>query len=72
MINQDRWISSLPRVNLKSTGKENRLDYDKWVNTIPQKKTHHSSKKYSLIAILFVFGLVFVSVVKNKTRNLNG
>ena len=70
MINQDRWISSLPKMNSKLIGKENQLDHDKWTNTISKKNTHHSSKKYSLIAILFVFGLVFVSVVKNKTRNL--
>ena len=58
MINQGRWISSLPKMNSKLIGKENQLDHDKWINTIPKKKTHHSSKKYSLIAILFVFGLL--------------
>ena len=70
MINQGRWISSLPKMNSKLIGKENQLDHDKWINTIPKKKTHHSSKKYSLIAILFVCGLIFVSTVKNETRNL--
>ena len=70
MINQDRWISSLPRVNLKSTGKENQLDYDKWINTIPQKNLNNTIKQYPLIAVLFVCGLVFVSAVKNETRNL--
>ena len=70
MINQDRWISSLPKMHSKLIGKENQLDHDKWTNTISKKNTHHSSKKYSLIAILFVCGLIFVSAVKNKTRNL--
>ena len=70
MINQDRWVSSLPKVNSKLISKENQLDHDKWINTIPKKNTHHSSKKYSLIAILFVCGLIFVSAVKNETRNL--
>ena len=70
MINQDKWISSLPKMNSNLISKENQLNHDKWINTISKEKTHHSSKKYSLMAILFVFGLVFVSVVKNETRDL--
>ena len=38
--------------------------------TIPQKRTSISVKKYSLMILFFVFGLLFVSAVKNKTRNL--
>ena len=38
MINQDRWISSLPKVNSKLNGEVNQLDHDKWINTIPKKK----------------------------------
>jgi len=70
MINQDKWISSLPKMNSNLISKENQLNHDKWINTISKEKAHHSSKKYSLMAILFVFGLVFVSVVKNETRDL--
>jgi len=34
------------------------------------KKQYNSVKKYSLMTILFVCGLLFVSVLKNETRNL--
>ena len=37
---------------------------------IPKKNVNNSIKKYPLMAILFVCGLVFVSLVKNETRNL--
>ena len=70
MINQDKWISSIPKINTKFNKATNQLDYDKWINTIPQKKVNNTIKKYPLIAVLFVCGLVFVSAVKNETRNL--
>jgi len=70
MINHDRWINSLPKGNTKFSQTINQLDYDRWINTIPKKKTYNSVKKYSLVAILFDSGLLFVSVVKNETRNL--
>ena len=70
MINQEKWISSLPGNNTRFSNTINHLDHDKWINTIPKKNTRHSVKKYSLIAVLFICGLIFVSMVKNKTRNL--
>ena len=76
MINQDRWIDSLPKGNSKFTKGANELDPHRWVNTIPvpnsvpKKNTYNSVKKYSLMTILFVCGLLFVSVLKNETRNL--
>ena len=70
MINQDRWISSLHGKNTRSSNTTNQLDHDRWVNTISRKNTHNSFQKYSLMTILFVCGLLFVSVVKNETRNL--
>ena len=70
MINQDRWISSLPGKNTRSSNTTNQLDHDRWVNTIPKKNTHNSFQKHTLMTILFVCGLLFVSVVKNETRNL--
>ena len=70
MINQDKWISSLPGKNTRSSNTTNQLDHDKWINTIPKKNTHNSFQKHSLMTILFVCGLLFVSVVKNETRNL--
>ena len=82
MINQDKWIDSLPKTNIKFNEDLNQLDHYRWVNTIPKKKTYNAvrkypairkystARKYSFMAVLFVCGLLFVSVVKNETRNL--
>jgi len=70
MINEEKWISSLPVKNIRFSNTENQLDYDKWINTIPKKNKPYSVKKYSLMTILFVCGLIFVSVIKNESRNL--
>ena len=76
MINQDKWIDSIPKINNKFDEKINQLDSNRWVNTISKKATYGSKnsygsvKKYSLTAILFVSGLLLVSAVKNETRNL--
>tara|TARA_Y100000590_G_scaffold384217_1_gene455416 strand:- start:140 stop:823 length:684 start_codon:yes stop_codon:yes gene_type:complete len=66
MINQDKWIDSLPKFNEE----KNQLDPNKWVNTISKPNTYGSIKKYSLATILFVCGLLLVSIIKNETRNL--
>ena len=70
MINNDKWINSLPNVKAKHDEELFQIDHNKWVNTIPKRNTFNSVKKYSFITIIFVFGLFFVSVVKNQTRNL--
>ena len=76
MINQDKWIDSLRKTNIKFNEETNQIDHYRWVNTIPKKETYNVVKKYSgirkysLITVLFVCGLLFVSAVKNKTRNL--
>ena len=70
MINQEKWISSLPGKNIGFDNVINQLDHDKWINTIPKKNTRNSMQKYSLMAILFFFGLLLVSAVKNESRNL--
>ena len=77
MINHDKWINSLPKTNIKLNEKENQVDHSRWVNTIPQKNTYNSDTtynsaawKYSLVAVLFVCGLLCVSAIKNETRNL--
>ena len=70
MINHDKWINSLPGTNARFSKATNQLDHVRWINTIPKKNTYNSVKKYSLLAILFVCGLLFVSVVKNETRGL--
>ena len=70
MINKDKWIGSLPGKNTRFSNTINQLDYDKWIKTIPKKKSHNSVRKYSLMSIVFVCGLLFVSAIKNETRNL--
>ena len=49
---------------------KNQLDDYIWSNTIPKKKTYNSLKKYTLMTIIFVSGLLFVLAVKNETRHL--
>ena len=70
MINQHKWISSLPKINTKFSKTINQLDYENSINHIPKKDMYNSVKKYSFMTILFVCGLLFVSIVKNETRNL--
>ena len=70
MINNDKWINSLPK-NTPSLNKT--IDYsdsEKWLNTIPKKDKYSSAKKKSFLGVLFIFGLILVSVVKNETRAL--
>ena len=70
MINNDKWINSLPNVKAKHDEELFQIDHNKWVNTIPKKNTFNSVKKYTFATIIFVCGLLFVSVVKNQARNL--
>lgn len=70
MINKDRWIDSLPKFTSKFDQQANTLDHNVWTNTISKKRRYNSYTKYSLIGILFISGLLFVSTVKNGTRNL--
>ena len=71
MINQNKWIGTLPKIHAESNETINQLDHEKWTNTISKKKkTYNSVRRYSFMAILFFCGLLFVSAVKNETRNL--
>tara|TARA_Y100000590_G_scaffold273522_1_gene307115 strand:+ start:942 stop:1655 length:714 start_codon:yes stop_codon:yes gene_type:complete len=70
MIDNNKWTESIPKINLNNDQVKNQIDSDKWINTIPKKSKYISLKKYSFITILFIFGLISVSVVKNETRNL--
>ena len=76
MINQDKWIDSLLKTNIKFNEETNQIDHHRWINTISKKKTYNTVRKYSsvkkftLMTVLFVCGLLFVSALKNGTRNL--
>tara|TARA_B100000029_G_scaffold501051_1_gene573758 strand:+ start:445 stop:1161 length:717 start_codon:yes stop_codon:yes gene_type:complete len=70
MINQDKWINTIPKKNLKNYSEADEINQDKWINTIPKKNYLDSFGRYTLLGVLFVCGLIFVSAVKNETRNV--
>ena len=70
MINNDKWINSLPKINSKQPQEVLSIDHNKWLDTIPKKNTYSSVKKYSAITVLFIIGLLLIPIVKNETRNL--
>ena len=69
-LNPKKWLNTLPNANMETNQEEYKLDNQRWVDTIHKRKKDNSIQKYSLVTILFVVGLIFVSVIKNETRNL--
>ena len=69
-LDPNKWIKTLPQFNKESDIPESKLDNEKWLDTLPKKNIKSPIQKYSITAILFVIGLIFVSVIKNETRNL--
>ena len=83
-MDPSRWVDTIPFIDTKSNQEKYKLDYNKWVNTLPSKDDNtlilsntinsnpksSSGKKYSLTIIIFIVGLILVSVIKNGTRNL--
>ena len=70
MINKDKWIKSLPNNNSELIKESGKVDQYRWINTVSKEKPSVSIKKYTSMCILFVCGLLFVSIIKNETRNL--
>ena len=70
MIDSDRWINTLPPTKKKTDQEDTKLDYDRWINTIPKNEENKSFKKYYFATVLFISGLIFVSLIKNETRSL--
>ena len=74
MIDHGRWIGTLPVIKNKDSDHNTfSTNPDKWTDTIPtipKQKTKNGIKKFSLTLVLFVIGLILVSTIKNKTRNL--
>ena len=73
MIDHEKWIGTLPLTKNKDSDHNTfSTNPDKWTDTIPKKKTKNKNgiKKFSLTLVLFVIGLILVSTIKNKTRNL--
>ena len=69
-LNPKKWLNTLPNTNMETNQEEYKLDNQRWIDTLHKRKKDNSIKKYSLVTILFVVGLIFVSVIKNETRNL--
>ena len=85
-MDSNRWINTLPFSNKESNQEKYKLDFNRWINTLPRKDDNtlilsnainskpkpksNSGKKYSLTIIVFIVGLILVSVIKNGTRNL--
>ena len=61
-LNPNKWIDTLPNINKEK--KEVKFE------EAPNEKIKNKNKKYSLTAIVFVLGLIIVSVTKNETREL--
>ena len=71
MINQEKWIETLPGTREKDfESKKYEADPIKWTNTIPTKKHNNKIKKISFLIAFFIIGVISVSVIKNKTRSL--
>tara|TARA_Y100000590_G_scaffold229821_1_gene259191 strand:- start:10654 stop:11355 length:702 start_codon:yes stop_codon:yes gene_type:complete len=71
MMDYDRWVNTLHSSrNKKENETTIQIDENKWVSTISKPKKNDFIKKYSFTTALFVFGLIFVSMVKEETRNL--
>ena len=70
----ERWIGTLPVIKNKDSDHNTfSTNPNKWTDTIPtipKQKTKNGIKKFSLTLVLFVIGLILVSTIKNKTRNL--
>ena len=55
---------------VESNQEKYQLDSNRWISTLPKKKTDNTVRKYSLTIFLFVVGLILVSTIKNETRKL--
>ena len=71
-IDNNRWINTLPAQKKGTEIEENKIDAHKWVNTLPNKKKIQGNqiKSFSYMAILFIVGLILVSITKNESKNL--
>ena len=69
-VNPNKWIDSLPKNNLHLDKENNLLNEKKWIETLNKKSFFNSTNIYSIISVLFIIGIVAVSVIKNETRNL--
>jgi len=71
IINSEKWLKTLIIKNINSNDAEKyNSNSDEWIRTLPRENRKNFIKNYSILGVLFVVGLMFVSVIKNETRNL--
>ena len=70
MINSEQWKKTLPGINFVKENENYDLDPKKWINTLPKNNKKSFVKSFSITLVIFLVGLIFVSVIKNKTRSL--
>ena len=70
MMDPLRWVNTLPNSKIKVSDKKEELDPNVWLTTLPKKEKKYSFIKYSLFLSFFLVGLIFVSLIKNETRNV--
>ncbi len=70
MMDTNRWVDTLPKIDTTLNHKKYDVDSNRWVQTLPKKNKDNSITKYSLTTILFIIGLVLVSIIKNETKDL--
>ena len=77
MINENKWIDSLKKDNLKKDFEISQIDGERWVNTIKppiqtsplKKNTFNSVKKYTFLGVLFFCGLLLLAWSDNSSQN---
>jgi len=70
MINSEQWKKTVPDINFAKENENYDLDPKKWINTLPKNNKKSFVKSFSITLVIFLVGLIFVSVIKNKTRSL--
>ena len=69
-IDPSKWTITVPNKSLNDIKEKYEVANDKWIETLPKKKKNGLFGKYKFVTFLFIIGLIFVSVIKNQTRNL--
>ena len=59
MINQDKWIDSLHKTNIRFNEETNQIDHHRWINTISKKKTYNTVRKYSSVRKYTLMTVIF-------------
>ena len=71
MTDPRKWIKTLPHSKtVDANASEYQLDHERWVDTIKKTNKKKSLSMNLLISSIFIIGLVFISAIKNKTKNL--